>query len=30
MDPDLVLHGWVSVVNETMKPALSGVWVRHE
>jgi hypothetical protein len=30
MDPDRVLHGWVSVVNETMKPALSGVWVRHE
>jgi hypothetical protein len=28
VDPDQVLEGWVSVVNETMKPAAAGVWVR--
>jgi hypothetical protein len=28
VDPDQVLEGWVSVVNETMKPATAGVWVR--
>jgi hypothetical protein len=30
VDPDRVLHGWVSVVNETMNPAGSAVWVRSE
>jgi hypothetical protein len=28
VDPDRVVGGWVSVVNETMKPTASGVWVR--
>jgi hypothetical protein len=28
VDPDQVVDGWVSVVNETMKPATSGVWMR--
>jgi hypothetical protein len=28
VDPDRVVGGWVSVVNETMKPAAAGVWVR--
>jgi hypothetical protein len=30
VDPDRVLHGWVLVVNETMNPAGSAVWVRSE
>jgi hypothetical protein len=28
VDPDLVVAGWVSVVNDTMHPASAGVWVR--
>ncbi len=28
VDPGRVLGGWVSVVNETMRPASSGLWVR--
>jgi hypothetical protein len=28
VDPDRVVDGWVTVVNETMRPASSGVWVR--
>jgi hypothetical protein len=28
VDPDLVVGGWMSVVNETMKPAASGIWLR--
>jgi hypothetical protein len=28
VDPKHVIGGWVSVVNDTMKPAASGVWVR--
>jgi hypothetical protein len=28
VDPDSVVAGWVSVVNKTMHPASSGVWVR--
>jgi hypothetical protein len=28
VDPDSVVAGWVSVVNETMHPASAGVWVR--
>jgi hypothetical protein len=28
VDPDRVVKGWVSVVNQTMRPAASGVWVR--
>jgi hypothetical protein len=28
VDPDSVVAGWVSVVNDTMHPASAGVWVR--
>jgi hypothetical protein len=28
VDPERVVEGWVSVVNETMKPVTSGLWVR--
>ena len=28
VDTDEVVHGWESVVNETMQPAAMGVWVR--
>jgi hypothetical protein len=28
VDPDRVVGGWVSVVDETMKPSSAGVWVR--
>lgn len=28
VDPDLVVSGWVSVINETMHPSSAGVWVR--
>jgi hypothetical protein len=28
VDPDWVVTGWVSVVNDTMHPASAGVWVR--
>ncbi len=28
VDPEKVVGGWVSVVNETMHPASAGVWVR--
>jgi hypothetical protein len=30
VDPDRVVAGWMSVVNETMKPIASGVWVRSQ
>jgi hypothetical protein len=30
VDPDSVVAGWVSVVNDTMHPASTGVWVRRE
>jgi hypothetical protein len=28
VDPDRVVQGWVSVVDDTMHPASAGVWVR--
>jgi hypothetical protein len=28
VDPDRVISGWVSVVNQIMRPAAAGVWVR--
>jgi hypothetical protein len=28
VDPDRVVGGWVSVVNQTMHPASAGVWVK--
>jgi hypothetical protein len=30
VDPESVVDGWVSVVNETMHPSATGVWVRSE
>jgi hypothetical protein len=30
VDPESVVSGWVSVVNETMHPSATGVWVRSE
>jgi hypothetical protein len=28
VDPDQVVTGWLSVVNETMHPSSAGIWVR--